>query len=117
MAINPETIGNELAAKYPQLDPARIAKAISIASKLHQMYNNNCPPGQFDVQSESGNGWYRVDTIKRSCTCTDSQTGHTCKHRIAVWIINETIRQTFAQVKESSINLAKHNRSITELGY
>lgn len=69
--------------------------------------------GVYEVESESGRGWYTVDTSSKTCTCPDA-TAHPdliCKHRLAVglqlvgpdWIREATKRQVH------ELNLAQIN--------
>ena len=85
-------IAQEILKKWP-VDPDRLARAVEIASKPHQIFNNQCPPGSYDVRGSAG-GWYRVNTIDKTCTCKDSELGYVCKHRLAVYLVGESIRLT-----------------------
>src|SRR5512142_1157738 len=78
------------------VDPARLERARLIAESRTSIYNNHCPAGQYDVRSDHGRGWYRVDTKAHTCTCMDSQQGHICKHRLAVWMYT-TLRNRQAE--------------------
>lgn len=79
-------------------DPTRLLKAVQIAAEKHSIYNHHCPPGQWEVRSQTAlNSWYHVDTKAHTCTCTDSQRGHACKHRLAVWLYVEQITRSHAE--------------------
>lgn len=94
----PEELAAEALKRWPSLDPARVEKAVQIASKHGMIYNAQCKPGEFDVRNSKGNGWYHVDTHAKTCTCPDSRQGHTCKHRLAVWMFVEMRVRPAAQV-------------------
>lgn len=81
-------------------DPTRLFKAVQIAVENHSIYNLHCPPGEWDVRSQTAlNAWYHVDTKHHSCTCQDAQQGNLCKHRLAVWLYVEQISRTHAQLR------------------
>lgn len=63
----------------------RIEKAVQIMIRAGAR-RQTCIAGVFEVESESGRGWYEVDVNRKSCTCPDSQsrTDIICKHRLAV---------------------------------
>lgn len=94
-----DSLAQEAAARWPQLDPARIERAVEIAAKPGTIYNAKCPPGEFDVRNSKGNGWYRVSTKAKTCTCPDHIKGHVCKHRLAVWLFVEARTRAAAQVR------------------
>lgn len=85
-----------------KLDRDRVIRGLSIASMPRQIYNQNCPEGCHDIRSGSGRGWYRVDTIRKTCTCIDSQVGNVCKHRIAVFLMNEHTRRLYDHIKKGA---------------
>lgn len=65
----------------------RIAKALEIASAPHMIFPSGKDPALFCVRSQRmSSTFYEVNTVAKSCTCKDSQHGHPCKHRIAVWL-------------------------------
>jgi len=45
----------------------------------------------FSVRSEDGQHSYLVDLEKSYCTCPDSQKGHVCKHRLAAYLIEQSM--------------------------
>ena len=95
------------------VDPTRLLKAVQIAAGPHNIYNLRCPAGEFDVRSQSAlNGWYHVDTHAHSCTCQDSQQGHVCKHRLAIWLYTTQITRTHAELLHKSTPII-----MRELGY
>jgi len=49
-------------------------------------------PRRFLVRSSDGTQYYKVDSDARTCECPDSQKGHTCKHRIAAYYIEQTAK-------------------------
>lgn len=84
-------------------DHTHLLKAVEIASGRNNIYNLRCPEGEYDVRSQvSLNGWYHVDTKRHTCTCKDSQQGHVCKHRLAVWLYVEEQTRTMAEIKRSA---------------
>lgn len=98
MMITYQSLAAEAESKWHP-DPTCLFKAVQIAADRTSIYNQRCPAGQWDVRSQTAlNGWYHVDTKRHSCTCTDSQSGHVCKHRLAVWLYTEQITRTMAQV-------------------
>ena len=46
-------------------------------------------------------GWYVVTT--GSCTCPDHKNGHVCKHRIAVWMVKQSIARPIAAARRVSV--------------
>jgi uncharacterized Zn finger protein len=48
----------------------------------------------FSVQSEEGNHAYLVDLTRGYCTCPDSQNGAICKHRIAAYLVEQSMQAT-----------------------
>ena len=48
----------------------------------------------FSVQSEEGNHAYLVDLTRGYCTCPDSQKGSICKHRIAAYLVEQSMQAT-----------------------
>ena len=68
----------------PLAGQGRLERAVQLA-RLSVAYGEH--PGLFDVESQTmQNASYEVDTIKKTCTCNDSQKGNMCPHRIAVAI-------------------------------
>ena len=92
------TLAKEAVRKFG-IDPNRVIKAIDIAQSHNMIYNAKCNPGEFDVRSHNGRGWYHVNTRAKSCTCPDSRSGHICKHRVAVWLYTQAIVRTHAEVR------------------
>lgn len=107
-----ESLAAEALAKWPQIDPDRMARAVEIASKPTTIYNSRLPRGQFDVRSSNGKGWYRVDTRHKTCTCQDSMRGHICKHRLAVWLHIEARTRPQAEARRVDQSVI-----LQELGY
>ena len=97
--ITYQSLAAEAETRY-HAEPSRLLKAVEIATKgTTNIFNTRCPDGSYDVRSQSAlNAWYRVDTKAHTCTCKDSQRGHACKHRLAVWLYTEQIKRTRAQV-------------------
>jgi hypothetical protein len=48
----------------------------------------------FSVQSEEGDHVYLVDLTRGYCTCPDSQKGAICKHRIAAYLVEQSMQAT-----------------------
>ena len=48
----------------------------------------------FSVHSEEGNHAYLVDLTRGYCTCPDSQKGSICKHRIAAYLVEQSMQAT-----------------------
>jgi len=93
------TLAEEAVHKFG-LDPNRVILAVDIAASHGMIYNKNCNPGEFDVRSRNGRGWYHVNTRTKSCTCPDSQLGHNiCKHRVAVWLYTQAIVRPHAEAR------------------
>jgi hypothetical protein len=110
--ITYQALAAEAEARW-QVDPARLAKAVEIAARGHNIFNLHCPVGEWDVRSTiSLNGWYHVDTKHHTCTCKDSMTGHVCKHRLAIWLYTECIVRTHAQARQCEPAVIMH-----QLGY
>lgn len=61
----------------------RIEKAVAIMTRAgaRRLDRNT---GLYEVESDSGKGWYQVDLDRKTCTCPDSLAGNLCKHRLAV---------------------------------
>lgn len=107
-----ETLAQEARQKWPAIDPVRLDRAVEIASKPGMIYNARCNAGEFDVRASSGTGWYHVNTKAHSCTCPDSQKGHVCKHRLAVWMHVEARTRPVAQARRVDTTVI-----MRELGY
>jgi hypothetical protein len=45
----------------------------------------------FNVRSEDGEHSYLVNLEKSFCTCPDSQKGHVCKHRLAAYLVEQSM--------------------------
>jgi hypothetical protein len=96
-----ETLIEEAANKW-HIDAARLQKAAAIAAGRTNIYSHNCKPGEYDVRSQGNpGGWYRVNTKAHTCTCKNSQRGHICKHRIAVWLYTETIKRNLNEARQA----------------
>jgi len=48
----------------------------------------------FSVHSEEGDHAYLVDLTRGYCTCPDSQKGSICKHRIAAYLVEQSMQAT-----------------------
>jgi len=46
----------------------------------------------FNVRSEDGEHSYLVNLEKSFCTCPDSQKGHACKHRLAAYLVEQSMK-------------------------
>jgi len=46
----------------------------------------------FNVRSEDGEHSYLVNLEKSFCTCPDSQKGHVCKHRLAAYLVEQSLK-------------------------
>ncbi len=57
----------------------------------------------FSVRSEEGNHSYLVNLEKSFCTCPDSQKGHACKHRLAAYLIEQSMKTNQALATPPSI--------------
>jgi len=110
MIITLRALAAEAETKW-HADPDRLSKAIQIVEQKTSIYNQHCAPGEWDVRSQH-NGWYHVDTKAHSCTCTDSQTGHVCKHRLAVWLHVQANIRSYAEVSRKP-----ESQIMRELGY
>lgn len=98
--ITCEMVAAEVETRFPTIDDARLQRALKIARNRTMIYNAKCPPGQYDVRSENGNNWYRVDLKKHTCTCEDNKRGNVCKHRLAAYIYSEQIARSIAAALE-----------------
>jgi hypothetical protein len=92
-------LATEALAKWPQLDPARVERAVQIASNQTMIYEDRKEKFSWSVRNSKGNGWYTVHTKRRTCTCRDSQQGNICKHRLAVWLHIEIRTREAAQAR------------------
>lgn len=61
----------------------RVAKAVQIMSRAGARRLDRAT-GLYEVESDSGHGWYQVDLERKSCTCPDAAQGNLCKHRLAI---------------------------------
>jgi hypothetical protein len=97
ITITYRTLAAEAEAKWHP-DQTRLQKAVQIVEGKTSIYNQHCEPGSFDVRSQTAlNSWYHVDTKRHTCTCTDSDRGNVCKHRLAVWLYVQQITRTHAE--------------------
>lgn len=107
-----ETLAAEVETKWHP-DPTRLLKAVQIVAGKTNIYNNHCAPGEWDVRSQTAlNAWHHVDTHRHTCTCTDSQRGNMCKHRLAVWLHVQIITRPIAEARRQS-----ETQIMRELGY
>lgn len=105
--ITYQALAQEAIDKW-HIDAARIRKAVEIVAENHSIYNSECAPGEWDVRSQTAlNSWYHVNTHARTCTCTDSQRGNVCKHRLAVWLLTEYQARTYAPLFRVSADEAR----------
>jgi hypothetical protein len=123
-----EMVADEALAHYGWgLDPDRVGPAL----KLLTDYNAGTivMPAQRDefdfpangqnlwiVRPTRGRGWYYVRPDAHSCTCKDSQLGHICKHRIAVYLILQQRKRTEEELEKDAKNY-KPNPILKELGF
>jgi phage gp16-like protein len=118
--ITYQALAAEAEARW-QASPARLLKAVEIASSRCMIYNQRCPQGEYDVRSQTAlNSWHHVDTNRHTCTCKDSQTGHVCKHRLAVWLYVEQRKREQLEAYRSGagqINPQREQHYLAELGY
>lgn len=81
-----DRLAADLVRRFPCLaDDLRVGRAVRL---LEADAVTALGPQSFEVQSQSGNGAYRVNLKARSCGCPDSGKGHVCKHRIASFLFN-----------------------------
>jgi hypothetical protein len=112
VTITYRALAEEAMIKW-QPDKSRLLKALAIVESRTSIYNQHCEPWTFDVRSQTAlNSWYHVDTKRHACTCTDSQQGHVCKHRLAVWLYVEQITRSQAEASRRPQSTIMH-----ELGY
>jgi hypothetical protein len=64
-----------------------LAKVGAVSSVL-----NPAHPRCFQVRSTEGLQTYQVDLDTKTCTCPDSQKGNTCKHRVAAYYFEQTLK-------------------------
>lgn len=73
-------------SRFPDLAEkanGRIEKAVKIMSRAGTRRLDRTA-GLYEVESDSGKGWYQVDLEHKTCTCPDAQQGNLCKHRLAI---------------------------------
>ena len=103
-------LAQEAATLY-NLDPQRVQRAAEIVRSSRtavQMAKRDefgepiaQPSYKKMIVKGSKSGWYVV--TRGSCTCKDHANGHTCKHRIAVWMKKESIARPIAAVRRTSV--------------
>jgi hypothetical protein len=124
------TLAQEAAVIYG-LDPARIHRAIEIINTTgaimpakYDEQGNAIPKPSYAlmyVRATNGRGFYLV--TKGTCTCPDHKNGHTCKHRIAAWMMREAqdnpSRKPAQTATQPATTPAKKDRAalLSELGY
>lgn len=64
-------------------------RALKLAVDGHVTYKSE---RIFSVRSESGQQAYLVDLARSFCTCPDSQQGHVCKHRLAAYLVEQSLK-------------------------
>ncbi len=75
--------------KMKQALNGRQEKALKMALEGHVTHK----AGRiFSVRSEDGKHAYLVDLEHSFCTCPDSTNGHTCKHRLAAYLIEQSMQ-------------------------
>jgi hypothetical protein len=97
-------IAKETLAKYPQVDPERMKRAVELADarNLHIAgYDENgeaIPRPSYDAMIIKGSkGWYIIRPKAHKCTCPDCKKGNICKHRLAVYLYRELLRRTYGE--------------------
>jgi uncharacterized Zn finger protein len=124
-----DALAQEAQERY-HADPDRLQRALEIARQGKYMIFE-AKRDEFDqpvqqsralivVRAAGGQGWYFVRPHSHSCSCSDAQFGHVCKHRLAAWMFYEVIDRGRAQVMESSRRMAsqvKHQQNLKELGF
>ena len=65
----------------------------------------------FSVRSENGEHSYLVNLDKSFCNCPDSQKGQVCKHRLAAYLVEQSMQanQQFAQQPEEADDPARRD--------
>jgi hypothetical protein len=79
-------LGELFKEHYPQLVEklnGRIERAVAIVSRVGAC-RTDPRPNIWLVESQSGKGYYEVNTQEKTCTCPDSAKGNLCKHRLAI---------------------------------
>ena len=66
----------------------REERALKLAVEGHVMHKF---ARTFNVRSEDGEHSYLVNLEKSFCTCPDSQKGHVCKHRLAAYLVEQSM--------------------------
>jgi hypothetical protein len=69
----------------------RQERALKLALGGHVTYKS---ARVFSVHSEEGNHAYLVDLARGYCNCPDSQNGSICKHRIAAYLVEQSMQAT-----------------------
>jgi hypothetical protein len=95
-------LAQEVITRWPAVDQRRIDRALNILATESVMRARKSEDGcdlepsnavwavkQSHRSAHPDDQWYIVRPEAKSCTCPDSQTGHICKHRIAVWMYLE----------------------------
>lgn len=109
--ITYEQLGQEILSRWGhKVDKGRVARAVRIAANVNSIFDSKCSKGCADVRSDKGTGFYRVNTVKHTCTCTDSRRGNLCKHRMAVWMRAELVKRNEARAKASGAQQFKRGK-------
>jgi hypothetical protein len=66
----------------------------------------------FSVQSEDRTRSYLVDLARGFCTCPDSQKGYICKHRVAAYLVEQSMHATGQASSNFSIPASKDDEPI-----
>ena len=75
--------------KMKQALNGRQEKALKMALEGHVTHKGG---RIFSVRSEDGKHAYLVDLEHSFCTCPDSTNGHACKHRLAAYLIEQSMQ-------------------------
>jgi hypothetical protein len=67
----------------------REERALKLAVQGHVTFKSG---RIFSVRSEEGDHSYLVNLEKSFCTCPDSHKGHACKHRLAAYLIEQSMK-------------------------
>ena len=116
----------ELKTRWPAVDQKRIDRALNILSTESIMRARKSADGcdiepsnalfavrQSHRSANPDDQWYLVNPYAKTCTCPDSELGHICKHRIAVWLYLEYPKRYQAQAE--ALALAKRTLSKVEI--
>ena len=66
----------------------------------------------YSVRSETGDHAYLVDLSRSYCNCPDSQKGYVCKHRLAAYLVEQSLKVNGQSVQQPQEQMTSQEETI-----